>query len=74
MKYNQAKEVYKDCGVTHENVTTNQDYAFKHRELARYKLRTAGVSVMDIAMFEHHVFGLPNSISRVKHSLSKFNK
>lgn len=74
MKYNQARQIYKDCGVTTDNVKTNEDGAFKQRELARHKLYVAGVSAIDIASFEHYVFGLPNSVSRVKHSLSKFRK
>jgi hypothetical protein len=74
VKYQQARQIYKDCGVTIHNVKTNEDEAFKDREIARYKLYTAGVSVIDIALFEHHVFGLPNSKNRVKYSLKKFKK
>lgn len=65
-----ARSIYALCGVNvHNAQKTNKVYS-QSRKTARKELYNLGVSVSDIAMLEHHLFGLKPDHSRIWHSVN----
>jgi hypothetical protein len=70
ISFESAREIYEVFGVNVNNAQKiNRVYSDSRRD-ARKQLYNAGVSVSDIAMLEHHLFGLKPDHSRIWHSVN----
>jgi hypothetical protein len=70
MTSEQATSVYAICGVNKHNARSYVKTHSLARKTARKELYNSGISVSDIAMLEHHLFGLKPDHSRIWHSVN----
>jgi hypothetical protein len=74
MRLHDCIAVYRDHGVTADNIASRSDVAVEERVKARRTLYHNGVSLGDIADFERHTFGGRAGKSSIGYSIGVYKK